>query len=48
MEMQEQLEGLRDSLQAEKENLQEIVNEHDKLKTLFDEKESDLQVFFQY
>ncbi|KAI0502235.1 hypothetical protein KFK09_017182 [Dendrobium nobile] len=43
IEMQEELEGLRDSLQAGKENLQEIINERDKLKTLYDEKEADLQ-----
>ncbi|KAK8964762.1 hypothetical protein KSP40_PGU008236 [Platanthera guangdongensis] len=43
VEMLEELEELRDSLQSVKENLQEISNEHEKLKSLCDEKESALQ-----
>ncbi|KAG0461730.1 hypothetical protein HPP92_022027 [Vanilla planifolia] len=42
-EIQEELEGLKDSLKSEKDNLQEIINERDKLKSLCDEKESALQ-----
>ncbi|KAI0496463.1 hypothetical protein KFK09_022780 [Dendrobium nobile] len=36
--MQEELERLKASLQSEKEKLQEIINERDKLKTLYNEK----------
>ncbi|KAH0453163.1 hypothetical protein IEQ34_017487 [Dendrobium chrysotoxum] len=41
--MQEELERLKSSLQSEKENLQEIINERDKLKTLYNEKVFALQ-----
>ncbi|ONM12475.1 Kinesin-like calmodulin binding protein [Zea mays] len=41
--MQEELEGLRDTLQSERQSSKDIKNELDKLKSLCDEKESALQ-----
>lgn len=43
--MQEELEGLRDTLQSERQSFKEVNNELDKLKSLYDEKESALQVW---
>ncbi|XP_020588180.1 kinesin-like protein KIN-14I isoform X2 [Phalaenopsis equestris] len=43
VQLQEELKGLKDSLQSEKENLQEIINDRDKLKILYDEKATALQ-----
>ncbi|KAJ6836328.1 kinesin-like protein KIN-14I [Iris pallida] len=43
LEMQEELEGLKDSLQSERQNLEEIVGDRDNLKALCDEKDSALQ-----
>ncbi|KAJ6809319.1 kinesin-like protein KIN-14I [Iris pallida] len=43
LEMQEELEGLKDSLQSERQNLKEIVGDRDNLKALCDEKDSALQ-----
>jgi hypothetical protein len=43
--MQEELEGLRDTLQSEQQSSKEVKNELDKLKSLCDEKESALQVW---
>jgi hypothetical protein len=42
--MQEELEGLRDTLQSERQNFTEAKSELDKLKSLCAEKESALQV----
>jgi hypothetical protein len=44
-EMQEELEGLKDTLQSERQSSKEVKNELDKLKSLCDEKESALQVW---
>ncbi|AQK47028.1 Kinesin-like calmodulin-binding protein [Zea mays] len=41
--MQEELEGLKDTLQSERQSSKEVKNELDKLKSLCDEKESALQ-----
>ncbi|XP_058073306.1 kinesin-like protein KIN-14I [Magnolia sinica] len=43
VEMQEELEGLKDSLQSEKQNLNEVICDRDKLRALCDEKDSSLQ-----
>lgn len=44
IEMQEELEGVKDSLLSEKQNLKEVICDRDKLRTLYDEKDSALQV----
>lgn len=44
VEMQEELEGLKESLQSERQNLKEIISDRDKLKRLCEEKDSALQV----
>ncbi|XP_008781684.1 kinesin-like protein KIN-14I isoform X2 [Phoenix dactylifera] len=43
LKMQEELQGLKDTLQSERQNLQEVVRDRDKLQTLCAEKDSDLQ-----
>lgn len=43
IEMQEELEGVKDSLLSEKQNLKEVICDRDKLRTLYDEKDSALQ-----
>jgi hypothetical protein len=45
METQEELEGLRDTLQSERQSLKEVKSELDKLKSLCNEKEYALQVW---
>jgi hypothetical protein len=42
--MQEELEGLRDTLQSERHTIKEVTSERDRLKSLCDEKDSSLQV----
>jgi len=44
-EMQEELEGLRDTLQSERLSFKDVKSELDKLKSLCDEKEYALQVW---
>lgn len=44
VEMQEELEGVKDSLLSEKRNVREVICDLDKLRTLCDEKDSALQV----
>lgn len=44
IEMQEELEGVKDSLLSEKQNLREVIRDRDKLRKLYDEKDSALQV----
>ncbi|KAG1326820.1 kinesin-like protein KIN-14I [Cocos nucifera] len=43
LKMQEELQGLKDTLQSERQNLQEVVRDRDKLQTLCGEKHSALQ-----
>ena len=45
--MQEELEGLRDTLQSERQSFKDLKSELDKLKSLCDEKEYALQVWWQ-
>ena len=42
--MQEELEGLKDSLISEKQNLAEVICGRDKLRSLCNERDSALQV----
>lgn len=42
--MQEELEGLKDSLISEKQILTEVICDRDKLRSLCDERDSALQV----
>jgi len=44
--MQEELEGLKESLQSERQSLKETISDRDKLKSLCEEKDSALQVCF--
>ncbi|MQL94013.1 hypothetical protein Taro_026663, partial [Colocasia esculenta] len=44
MELRDELEGLKDSLQFERQHLKEATNERNQLQTLCDEKEAALQV----
>eukprot|EP01018_Ginkgo_biloba_P032013 Gb_25781 [translate_table: standard] len=44
IEIQEELEGLKDSLQAERGTLSEVVQDRDKFRALFEEKEAALQM----
>jgi len=46
IEMQEELEGLKESLQSERQSLKETISDRDKLKSLCEEKDSALQVCF--
>ncbi|KAH9302893.1 hypothetical protein KI387_014476, partial [Taxus chinensis] len=46
MELQDELEGVKDSLQAERQALSEVVLDRDKFRALFTEKESALQMVF--
>ncbi|XP_010928759.1 kinesin-like protein KIN-14I isoform X2 [Elaeis guineensis] len=43
LEMQEELQGLENTLQSERQKLQEVINDRDKLKALCSEKDSALQ-----
>lgn len=43
IETQEELEGLKEALQSERQNLKEIISDRDKLKRLCEEKDSALQ-----
>ncbi|XP_058069512.1 kinesin-like protein KIN-14I isoform X2 [Magnolia sinica] len=43
LEMQEELQGLKDSLQSEKQNLREVICDRDKHRVLCEEKDSALQ-----
>ena len=45
LEMQEELQGLKNTLQSERQKLQEVINDRDKLKALCSEKDSALQVW---
>lgn len=42
--MQEELDDLKDSLRFEKQKLAEVMADHDRLKSLCDEKDTSLQV----
>jgi len=46
IERLEELEGLKESLQSERQSLKEIISDRDKLKRLCEEKDSALQVCF--
>nr|XP_029118654.1 kinesin-like protein KIN-14I isoform X2 [Elaeis guineensis] len=43
LKMQEELQGLKDTLQSDRQNLQEVIRDRDKLQTLCGEKDSALQ-----
>lgn len=42
--MQEELEGLKESFKADKQNLEEVTGDCDRLRTLCNEKDKALQV----
>ena len=42
--LQDELEGLKDLLRSEKENLTEVTGDRDKFRSLYDQKDSALQV----
>lgn len=44
LEMQEELEMLKESLKSERQHLRDLTCDYEKLKALFDEKDSALQV----
>lgn len=42
--MQEELDGLKESLKADKQNLDAVTSDRDRLRSLFNEKDKELQV----